>query len=90
VLDASTDHMKTKIANAEQMRVHTMLVIGNRDMEANAVSLRIHGKGDLGTKPRGEVALTSSPRLVRAALRPLQQHKLLKCLETRGHGLVKL
>jgi threonyl-tRNA synthetase len=53
-LDASSDHMKTKIANAEQMKVHTMLVIGNRDMEANAVSLRIHGQGNLGAKPRAE------------------------------------
>jgi threonyl-tRNA synthetase len=53
-LDASSDHMKTKIANAEQMKVHTMLVIGNRDMEANAVSLRVHGKGNLGAKPRDE------------------------------------
>ena len=26
----------------------------NRDMEANAVSVR-HGKGNLGAKPRGEV-----------------------------------
>jgi threonyl-tRNA synthetase len=47
--------MKTKIANAEQMKVHTMLVIGNRDMEANAVSVRVHGKGNLGAKPRDEV-----------------------------------
>jgi threonyl-tRNA synthetase len=54
-LDASTDHIKAKIANAEQMKVHTMLVIGNRDLEANAVSLRIHGKGNLGARPRGEV-----------------------------------
>ena len=53
-LDASSDHMKTKIANAEQMKVHTMLVIGNRDMEANAVSLRVHGKGNLGAKPRDQ------------------------------------
>jgi len=45
----------TKIANAEQMKVHTMLVIGNRDLEANAVSLRVHGKGNLGAKPRDEV-----------------------------------
>src|SRR6476661_6373945 len=44
-LDASTDHIK----------VHTMLVIGNRDMEANAVSVRVHGKGNLGAKPRDEV-----------------------------------
>jgi threonyl-tRNA synthetase len=32
-----------------------MLVIGNRDLEANAVSVRIHGLGDLGAKPRDEV-----------------------------------
>ena len=54
-LDASTDHIKAKISNAEQMKVHTMLVIGNRDLEANAVSLRVHGQGNLGAKPRDEV-----------------------------------
>ncbi|MEP6603091.1 MAG: threonine--tRNA ligase [Spartobacteria bacterium] len=54
-LDASNDHMKTKIANAEQMKVHTMLVIGNRDREADAISVRVHGQGNLGAKPRGEV-----------------------------------
>ena len=54
-LDASTDHIKAKIANAEQMKVHTMLVIGGRDMDANAISLRVHGKGNLGAKPRDEV-----------------------------------
>ena len=37
------------------MKVHTMLVIGNRDLEAGAVSVRVHGKGNLGAKPRGEV-----------------------------------
>jgi threonyl-tRNA synthetase len=54
-LDASTDHIKAKIANAEQMKVNTMLVIGNRDLQANAVSLRVHGQGNLGAKPRAEV-----------------------------------
>jgi threonyl-tRNA synthetase len=54
-LDANTDHIKAKIANAEQMKVHTMMVIGNRDLEANAVSVRVHGKGNLGAKPRSEV-----------------------------------
>jgi len=54
-LDASTDHIKAKIANAEQMKVHTMLVIGNRDMEANAVSVRVHGQGNLGARPRNDV-----------------------------------
>ncbi|MBA3960953.1 MAG: threonine--tRNA ligase [Chthoniobacterales bacterium] len=54
-LDASSDHIKAKIAAAEQMKVHTMLVIGNRDMEAGAVSVRVHGQGNLGAKPRAEV-----------------------------------
>jgi threonyl-tRNA synthetase len=34
------------------MKVHTMFVIGKRDMEANAVSVRVHGKGNIGAKPR--------------------------------------
>jgi threonyl-tRNA synthetase len=54
-LDPSNDHIKAKISAAEQMKVHTMLVIGGRDMEANAVSVRVHGKGNLGAKPRDEV-----------------------------------
>ncbi len=35
--------------------VHAGLVIGHRDLEANAVSVREHGKGNLGAKPRDEV-----------------------------------
>ena len=54
-VDDSTDKINGKIQRAEQMKVHTMLVIGNRDMEANAVSVRVHGKGNLGAKPRAEV-----------------------------------
>jgi threonyl-tRNA synthetase len=54
-IDKSTDKINGKIQRAEQMKVHTMLVIGNRDMDANAVSVRVHGKGNLGAKPRYEV-----------------------------------
>ena len=32
-----------------------MFVIGKRDMEADAISVRVHGKGNFGAKPRGEV-----------------------------------
>jgi threonyl-tRNA synthetase len=53
-IDGSTDKINGKIQRAEQMKVHTMLVIGKRDMEANAVSVRVHGKGNLGAKPRDE------------------------------------
>ena len=54
-IDASSDKINGKIQRAEQMKVHTMFVIGKRDLEANAVSVRVHGKGNLGAKPRGEV-----------------------------------
>ena len=54
-IDESSDKINGKIQRAEQMKVHTMFVIGKRDMEANAVSVRVHGQGNLGAKPRGEV-----------------------------------
>ena len=53
-IDESADKINGKIQRAEQMKVHTMYVIGKRDMEANAVSVRVHGKGNLGAKPSGE------------------------------------
>jgi threonyl-tRNA synthetase len=53
-IDDSTDKINGKIQRAEQMKVHTMFVIGKRDMDADAVSVRIHGKGNLGAKSRGE------------------------------------
>ena len=53
-IDDSSDKINGKIQRAEQMKVHTMFVIGKRDMEANAVSVRVHGKGNLGAKPRTE------------------------------------
>jgi threonyl-tRNA synthetase len=53
--DFSTRPFRSKVADSEQLRVHTMLVIGGRDMEAGNVSVRLHGKGNVGAKPKGEV-----------------------------------
>jgi threonyl-tRNA synthetase len=43
-----------------------MFVIGKRDMEANAISIRVRGKGNLGAKPRGgaiaEISLSIKER----------------------------
>jgi threonyl-tRNA synthetase len=52
--DYSNDKINGKIQQAEQAKVHTMLVIGPRDLAANAVSVRVHGKGSLGAKPKAE------------------------------------
>jgi threonyl-tRNA synthetase len=54
-LDLSTDKINGKIQRAEQQKVHTMLVIGKRDLEAGAVSVRLHGKGNVGAKSKAEV-----------------------------------
>jgi threonyl-tRNA synthetase len=56
-IDATTDKINGKVLRAEEQKVHTMLVIGRRDLEATppAVSVRIHGKGNLGARPRAEV-----------------------------------
>jgi threonyl-tRNA synthetase len=53
--DFGNDKINGKIQRAEEAKVHTMLVIGPRDMEAGNVSLRLHGKGNQGAKPKGEV-----------------------------------
>ena len=54
-VDITNNNIKGKVQQAEQAKVHTMLVVGNRDLEAGNVSVRIHGKGNLGAKPRAEV-----------------------------------
>jgi threonyl-tRNA synthetase len=56
-LDLSSDKINGKIQRAEQMKVHTMFVIGKRDLEANAISVRVHGKGNLGAKPHAEAIM---------------------------------
>jgi threonyl-tRNA synthetase len=53
--DFRHDPIKAKVAEAERARVHTMLAIGPRDMENGNVSVRLHGKGHQGAKPKDEV-----------------------------------
>jgi threonyl-tRNA synthetase len=53
--DYNADKINGKIQQAELAKVHTMLVVGARDMQAGAVSVRLHGKGNVGAKPKGEV-----------------------------------
>ena len=53
--DFSSDPMKAKISEAKKSKVHTMLVIGVRDMDAEMVSVRLHTGGPQGAKPKAEV-----------------------------------
>jgi len=61
----SAKPFKAKIADAEKLRVHTMLItclssatarlVGGKDMEAGNVSVRLHHGGPQGAKPKAEV-----------------------------------
>ncbi len=53
-IDAGRDKINGKIQNAEQAKVHTMLIVGNRESESESVSVRVHGKGNQGVKPWAE------------------------------------
>jgi threonyl-tRNA synthetase len=53
--DYTDSPIKAKIADAEQSRVHTMLVLGQKELEHDTVAVRLHGKGNVGTKPASEV-----------------------------------
>ena len=52
--DYGPEPIKAKIANAEHARVHTMLVLGARELENDSVAVRLHGKGNVGVKPCSE------------------------------------
>ena len=54
-LEFSNDKLMGRIQRAEERRVHHILVVGQREQEANNVALRIHGLGQQGVKPRAEV-----------------------------------
>jgi threonyl-tRNA synthetase len=54
-LDVTHDKINGKVLRAEEMKVHTMLVVGRRDLESGNVSVRVHGRGNIGAKAHREV-----------------------------------
>ena len=46
---------RTLIQDAEQLRIHTLLVIDGRNVEAGAVSVRLRGRGNADAKPSAQV-----------------------------------
>jgi threonyl-tRNA synthetase len=54
--DVREEKIGFKIREAELMRVPWMLVVGGREAETGQVSVRVRHRGDLGSRPVGEVA----------------------------------
>ena len=50
-IDCSGDKIGGKIRSAEISKVHTMLIVGQKEHEAESVAIRLHGLGDQGVKP---------------------------------------
>jgi len=53
-VDDSNNRMSNKIRIAQGQKVPYMLVVGDRDVEAGAVSVRLRSGEDLGAMPVGE------------------------------------
>ena len=67
-LEFSHDKLQGRILRAEESKVHTMLVVGGKEQEANAVAVRVHGKGRGQVQPRDEVVTDILNRIkIRAA-----------------------
>ena len=53
--DTTADKIGARIRRAETDKVHTILLVGQREQEAGNLAVREHGKGDLGAKPKSDV-----------------------------------
>ncbi len=54
-VDGSAERMQKKIRNAQAMKVPVMLVVGDREAEANSAAVRLRGGRDLGTMTVGAI-----------------------------------
>jgi len=52
-LDDRNEKLQAKIRDSEMQKVPYMAVVGGKEAEAHTVSVRHHGKGDLGPRPLG-------------------------------------
>ena len=53
-LDARDEKVGRKIRDAEEQKVPAMLVVGEREVDERTVSVRRHGRVDLGAMPLDE------------------------------------
>jgi len=54
-IDLGADKITRKVRNAEVQKIPWMLIFGDREVNDNTASLRLHGVGDVGTKNIPEI-----------------------------------
>jgi len=57
-VDATSERMNAKIRNAQMQKIPYMLVIGDREIEADTVAVRLRTEEDLGAMPVDEIVAT--------------------------------
>lgn len=55
-LDDRNEKIGKKIRDAEMLKVPYMMIIGEKEMNENSASIRIHGKGDIGMETISTIA----------------------------------
>lgn len=66
-VDGRNEKMGYKIREAEKLKIPAMAVIGDREAEQGTVSVRRHGRGDLGSLPLGAFAESLKDEIARRA-----------------------
>ena len=54
-VDARNEKISRKIAESEQKKIPFALIIGQKEVDNNSVSVRQHTKGDIGIKTQDEI-----------------------------------
>ncbi|NLW29984.1 MAG: threonine--tRNA ligase [Fibrobacter sp.] len=53
-IDYRSEKVGYKIRDAEVKKIPCMVIVGEKEQESDSVSVRLHGKGDLGSRPLKE------------------------------------
>jgi len=65
--DVSAQRMNAKIRQAQLMKIPYMIVVGNNEMEANQISLRVRDGSQQNNIPLGEFIIRAKDRIARRA-----------------------
>lgn len=85
-LDERGEKLGYKIREAEMQKIPYMLIVGEKERDANSVALRLHGEGDKGTLTLDEViaefAILDDPQSV-------AQRHLDAAIEIQNHNAIE-
>jgi len=67
-IDRSDERVQAKIAVASELKIPYLLIVGGKDRDARAVSVRLRGTGDIGAMPLDEFVQTVKDEIASRSL----------------------